>query len=87
MYVQVKDSAVPKRETTVNVSRITDQIVICLDDKHVTAIGLALYLTDTEAFELATTLLQHISEVRSSVETLELANTATELLPFIKGVQ
>jgi hypothetical protein len=63
MHVQVRDSAVPKREVRVSVARNDDEIIVCLDDSQVEAIGLTVFLSSTEAYKMAIDLLALVTEV------------------------
>lgn len=57
MYVKVRDSAVPARETKASVTRDATGIVFTLQDANVEAIGLDVFLTDIEAHEFAASVL------------------------------
>lgn len=67
MYVQVKDSQVPKREVNSSVARNNESIIIILDDKHVEAIGLTVFLTEEEAFNMASDLLAFVQSGKAVI--------------------
>lgn len=59
MYVQVKDSAVPKRETIFGVAHTDDEILFVINDANVDAIGLTIFMTNDEALDLINRLVFH----------------------------
>lgn len=63
MFVQVKDSSVPKRECSLTVSSNGDDVLIVLQDMHVENIGLTLFTTRAEAEKIVTDLLPFCCEV------------------------
>lgn len=59
MHIKVKDSSVPKRVITGTVSHDDDNVFLILDDVHVEAIGVCVYMTHDEAYKLIGDLLFH----------------------------